>query len=163
MALLAPEDQEHLRRSFSEMTRRVHLIFVTQTIGCETCTQTRRILDELPGLSDRIVIDEVNLVLEAERAATYGIDRAPAIAVAFEDTKTSPDDQPSTMKTDAEAPRLLDSRIRFLGAPAGYEFVSLVHAILIAGGRTTTLSELSRQRVASVTVPVTMQVFTTPT
>ena len=45
---------------------------------------TRQVLDELPPLSDRVVIDEVNLVLEREKAEQYGIDRAPAIAVAYE-------------------------------------------------------------------------------
>jgi alkyl hydroperoxide reductase subunit AhpF len=56
-----------------------------------------------------------------------------------------------------------DSRIRFLGAPAGYEFISLVQGVLLAGGRGLHLSEASLQRLAAVDRPVTMQVFTTPT
>ena len=36
MSLLAPADQEKLRAVFSEMTHAVRLLFVTQTIGCET-------------------------------------------------------------------------------------------------------------------------------
>ena len=42
--------------------------------------QTRQILDELPPLSDKIAIEEVNFVLEKDKAAQYGIDRVPAIA-----------------------------------------------------------------------------------
>ena len=146
MALISPADQERLRESFAEMTRPVRLLFFTQTLGCETCPQTRQILDELPPLSDKITIEEVNLILEGEKAAAYGIDRAPAIAVTYE--------------ADGA---FADSRIRFLGAPAGYEFISLVQAVLLAGGRASRLSEESQQRVAAVTRPVTMQVFTTPT
>ncbi len=156
MSLLGPHDQERLRAEFSLMTRRVHLIFFTQSLGCETCLQTRQVLDELPALSDRIIIDEVNLVLEAETAQRYGVDRVPAIAVAYEGVDA---DQ---ARFDGSAP-LVDSRMRFLGTPAGYEFVSLVQAVLLAGGRGSQLSESSLRRLASVDQPVTMQVFTTPT
>ena len=146
MALISSADQERLRESFAEMQRPVRLLFFTQTLGCETCVQTRRILDELPPLSDRITIDEVNFVLEADRAKEYGIDRVPAVAVAFEDP----------------AGAIKDSRIRFLGAPAGYEFISLVQAILLVGGSESVLSADNRVRVAAVAQPVTIQVFTTP-
>jgi len=146
MSLIAPADQTRLREAFADMTRSVTLIFFTQTLDCETCLQTRQILDELPLLSDRIAIEEVNFVLEKDTAARYGVDRVPAIAVAYDD-----------------AGERRDSRIRFLGAPAGYEFVSLIQAILLAGGRGTSLSEQSLAHLAAVDKPVTMQVFTTPT
>jgi alkyl hydroperoxide reductase subunit AhpF len=147
MPLLAPADQQKLRDSFAEMTAAVRLLFFTQTIGCETCPQTRQILDELPALSDKIAIDEVNLVLDRDKAALYGIDRAPAVALA----RVEPNGE------------LVDSRIRFLGAPAGYEFISLVQAVLLVGGRPSSLTEENRRRVAAVDAPIVMQVFTTPT
>ena len=56
-----------------------------------------------------------------------------------------------------------DSRIRFLGAPSGWEFVSLVQAVLLAGGRESALSAASLDRLRAVDRPITMQVFTTPT
>ena len=146
MALISPHDQHTLRDAFDDMTRPVRLLFFTQTLGCETCVQTRAMLDELPPLSDKIVIEEVNLVLEADQAAQYGIDRAPAIAVLYEDTGV-----------------IADSRIRFLGAPSGYEFISLVHAILLAGGCASHLSADSLRLIAAVDRPLTMHVFTTPT
>ena len=73
--LLSPADQDKLREAFAEMTSPVRLLFFTQTLGCETCLQTRQILDELPPLSDKITIEEVNFVLDKDRAAQYGIDR----------------------------------------------------------------------------------------
>jgi glutaredoxin-like protein len=147
MALISSSDQERLRESFGSMTRPVRLLFFTQTLDCETCLQTRQILDELPALSDKIAIEEVNFILERDKAAAYGIDRVPAIAVAYQD----------------EAGALVDTRIRFLGVPAGYEFISLVQAALVAGGRPPQLSEESRTRLSAVDRPVTMYVFTTPT
>ena len=142
MALISPADQDVLRKQLAEMTRPVRLLFFTQTIGCETCLQARQILDELPLLSDKILIEEVNFVLDTDKAAQYGIDRAPAIALAYDEG---------------------DSRIRFLGAPAGYEFISLVQAVLLVGGRPSTLSDDHRARLAAVDTPLTMHVFTTPT
>jgi alkyl hydroperoxide reductase subunit AhpF len=153
MALISSSDQQRLRESFAEMTRPVRLLFFTQTLGCETCLQTRQILDELPPLSDRITIEEVNLILEADKAKAYGVDRAPAVAITFQEG----------VQGSESGSRWADSRIRFLGAPAGYEFVSLVQAVLLAGGRSSALSEHSRQRLAAVNQPVTLQVFTTPT
>jgi len=148
MSLLAPNEQDHLRAWFGGMTGPVRLLFFTQAIDCEPCTQTRLILDELPSLSDRITIDEVNFVLDKDKAARYGIDRVPAIALLGKNGSDAADK---------------DSRIRFLGTPAGHEFMSLIQAILLVGGAASQLSAENRARIAAVDKPVTMQVFSTPT
>ena len=147
MSLLAPADQEKLRESFDEMTSPVRVLFFTQALDCEPCVQTRQILDELPPLSDKIAIEEVNFILEQDKAAQYGIDRVPAIALLSQDA----------------AGQTRDTRIRFLGTPAGYEFVSLVQALLLAGGHDSQLTPKNRALVEAVTTPTTIQVFSTPT
>jgi alkyl hydroperoxide reductase subunit AhpF len=147
MGLIAPADQQHLREAFGAMTRPVRLLFFTQTLGCETCLETRQILDELPPLSDKIAVEEVNFVLEKDKAAQYGIDRVPALALLAENAT-------------GEA---RDTRIRFLGTPSGYEFVSLVQALLLAGGHAPQLTPENQALVAAVTTPTTIQVFSTPT
>ena len=88
MALISPADQDRLRESFAEMERPVRLLFFTQTLDCETCLQTRQILDELPPLSDKITVEEINFVLDADRAKEYGIERVPAVAIVYDDTGT---------------------------------------------------------------------------
>ena len=148
MSLLAPNEQDQLRTWFGEMTGPVRLLFFTQTIGCEPCVQTRRILDELPPLSDKITVDEVNFVLEKEKAAQYAVDRVPAIALLAGGTNGTADK---------------DSRIRFLGSPSGHEFMSLIQAIMLVGGAASHLSDDNRKRIAAVDKPVTIQVFSTPT
>jgi alkyl hydroperoxide reductase subunit AhpF len=147
MSLLSPADQEKLRESFDEMTSAVKVLFFTQTLDCEPCVQTRKILDELPPLSDKIVVEEVNFILEKETAAQYGIDRVPALALLTQDA----------------AGNARDTRIRFLGTPSGYEFVSLVQALMLAGGHASNLTPANRARVEAVTTPTTIQVFSTPT
>src|SRR3989442_8395468 len=114
MALLSPADQEKPRDSFAGMTRPVRVLFFTQTLDCETCLVTRQILDELPPLSDKITIEELNVVIDGNKAKQYGIDRAPGIALVY---------------GDIDETAIKDSRIRFLGAPSGYEFISLVQAL----------------------------------
>jgi alkyl hydroperoxide reductase subunit AhpF len=147
MSLLSPADQEKLRESFDEMTASVRVLFFTQALDCEPCEQTRKILDELPPLSDKIAVEEVNFVLEKDRAAQYGIDRVPALALLTQDASG-----------DAR-----DTRIRFLGTPAGYEFVSLVQALMLAGGHDSQLTPANRARIAAVNTPTTIRVFSTPT
>ncbi len=115
MSLLSPTDQQTLRDMFADMTHPVTILFFTQTFGCETCDETKRILAELTDLTDRIVVEEINLVLDKERAATYGIDRAPGL-VLLADGK--------------------DTRVRFLGAPLGYDFMAVVDAVLAVSGAT---------------------------
>lgn len=124
----------------------VRLIFFTQSLGCETCVLTRQILDELVSLSDQLTLEEVNLVLDKDTVAAYGIDRAPAIAVVG----------------------ATDPGIRFYGAPSGYEFMSLIDAVLQVSGVDNGiddegLSDESRQLIATVDQPVDLQVFVTPT
>jgi alkyl hydroperoxide reductase subunit AhpF len=147
MALLSPSDQEKLRESFDEMTNPVRVLFFTQTLECEPCVQTRQILDELPPLSGKIAIEEVNFILEKDKAAQYGIDRVPALAL---------------LSADASG-EARDTRMRFLGTPSGYEFVSLVQALLLAGGHESQLTPANRALVDAVTTPTTIQVFSTPT
>ena len=128
------------------MSRSVRLVFFTQTLGCETCTETKQILDELPPLSDRITIEEVNFVLDADKVKQYGVDRVPSIALVSHDESGD-----------------RESRIRFAGTPSGYEFSSLIHAVLLVGGRPSSLNEAQRQRLSTIDKPVVLQVFTTPT
>lgn len=147
MSLISDQDRARLRADFAAMTSPVTLLFFTQTIGCDTCLQTREVLDELPALSDRITIEEVNFVLDRDRATALGVDRVPAIAL---------------LGRHADG-TVRDSHIRFLGTPSGYEFVSLIRAILLVGGGESMLSQESRQKVASIDRPMALHVFSTPT
>ena len=144
MALLSEQDQETVRTHLSDIAEPVTLLFFTQTIGGpETALVTRQILNEIARLSDRVGIEEVNFILEQDRAAAFGITHVPAIAI---------------VKGG------VDTRVRFVGAPAGYEFVSLIEAIVLAGGGDSGLSPASKTLMAEhVTGPLDILVFVTPT
>ena len=85
---------------------------------------------------------EVN---EKDRAASYGVDRVPALVLLAGDEKE-------------------DTRIRFLGAPEGWDFLSLVDAVLAAGGASPqSLGPDTLERLGQLTEDVAIQVFVTPT
>jgi len=144
VALLSDQDRETVRRQLAGMTHQVALLFFTQTIGApETALIARQILDELVSLSDRIALEEVNFVLEKERAVGFGIEGVPAIV----------------LLRDGE-----DTRLRFLGAPAGYEFMSLVEAVILAGTGESALTADSKRLIADqATEAIDIKVFVTPT
>ena len=144
MALLSEADRQTVSGHLAELEHPVTLLFFTQTIGePETATITKQILTELASLSDRVTLEEANMVLDRERAAQYGVDVIPAVVIL----------------RGGE-----DTRMRFFGAPAGYEFMSLVEAVILTGTGESGLSDSSKALVAEhVTGPIDIKVFVTPT
>ena len=144
MALLSEQDRQAVGAHLAAITHPVTLLFFTQTIAApEAVLVAKQVLDEIVTLDERITLDEVNFVLDKARAAQFGIEDIPAIVL---------------LKDGA------DTRMRFLGAPAGYEFMSLVEAIVLAGTDESGLSDVSKQAIAErVTSPLDITVFVTPT
>jgi glutaredoxin-like protein len=144
MSLLSEQDRKTVQGQLARITRPVTILFFTQTIAApESALVARRVLDEVVSLNGLITLDEVNFVLEKERAAQYGIEHIPAIVLLAGND---------------------DSRLRFLGAPSGYEFTSLIEALVLAGTGDSGLSPATRDLIAShVTEPLDIQVFVTPT
>lgn len=144
MSLLSEQDRRVVREHLARIQQPVTLLLFTQTIGApETALMARQLLDELASLNDLITLEEVNFVLEKDRAAQYGIEHIPAIVLLSNGH---------------------DTRMRFLGAPAGYEFMSLIEAVILAGTNDSQLDPQSRELIAAnVSAPLDIQVFVTPT
>lgn len=118
----------------------MRIIFFEQSIGCETCAPTRRVLEQIADENPDVALETLNLVLDKERAVDYGVDRVPAVIIS--------------------APGC--ERLRYYGAPLGNELPTLFEAIRVAASRETGLSEQSRARLRALSAPVTLQVFFTP-
>jgi alkyl hydroperoxide reductase subunit AhpF len=144
VSLLSDKDRNIVREHLAAIQRPVTLLLFTQTIGApESASVARQVLDELASLNDLIRVEEVNFVLERERAVQYGIEHIPSIVLLAADE---------------------DTRMRFVGAPAGYEFMALIEAVILAGTTDSRLTPDSRDLIAAhVTGPVDIQVFVTPT
>jgi alkyl hydroperoxide reductase subunit AhpF len=143
MALLSASDEQMLRQHLATIQKPVTLVLFTQTFGATGSGQiARQVVDELAALSDRITVVEKNFVLDVEDREKYGVDKSPAIVVL----------------SNGE-----DTRFRMYGAPSGYEFVSLVEAVLLAGTHELGLEESTLALLAGVDKPLHLQVFSTPT
>ena len=144
MALLSDQDRKTVASHLADIVHPVKILFFTQTIGApETVHITKQIIDEVAGLNDHITVEEANVVLDRDRASAFGISSAPALVLLKEDE---------------------DTGIRFLGAPAGYEFMSLVEALILAGTDDSGLTPASKELIASqVSSPLDILVFATPT
>ena len=144
MSLLSDQDRQAVREHLAAIQQPVTLLLFTQSIGApETALLARQVLDELASLNELIRVEEINFVLERDRAEQYGIEHIPAIVLLSGDQ---------------------DTRMRFLGAPTGYEFMSLIEAVLLAGTNDSRLLPESRALIsANVTTPTDIQVFVTPT
>ncbi len=143
MPILRADERETVRKHLAGLLYPVRLLFFTQTFGVsETAAQTKQILDEVAGLNDLLTVEELNFVLDKDRAAAFGISGIPAIVVLRGDH---------------------DTRMRFLGAPSGYEFMSLIEAIVVAGTDEAGLTDESLALIATVTKPLDIKVFVTPT
>ena len=141
MPMLREQDAKEVRERLKSMTSPVRLVHFTQELNLEYGRETMQLLEDLTGLSDQLSLEIHNFLLEKEEAAAYGVDRVPATVVCNGKSRG----------------------IRFYGIPAGYEFASLLDAILMVSQGDSGLSTESREKIAAVTQPLHLQVFVTPT
>jgi glutaredoxin-like protein len=141
MGPLSAAELAHAQTMLAAMTNPVTLVFFGQSIDCDTCDETRRLLSALKPLAPALEIQEHHLVLDKDAATAYGVSRAPAIAVVGD----------------------TDVGVRFLGAPLGYELGALLAAIVTVSRGESGLTAASRGKLAALPAAVTIQVFSTPT
>ena len=132
--------KEVLKR-FEELVSPVKILYFTQTLDCQYCHETEQLLKEVAALSDLIELEVYNLQIDKEIAERYQIDQVPAFVIMGEE----------------------DYGVRFYGIPSGYEFISLLEAILHVSRRDSGLPEEARKALAGIEQPVHLQVFVTPT
>lgn len=143
MGLLSEEDRRTVASHLAGIASPLRILFFTQTFGApETVFIAKQVLDEVVSLSDNLSLEEVNFVLDRERAEQYGVTAIPAMVLLRGDE---------------------DTRIRFLGAPAGYEFMSLIEALIVAGAGESGLTAESKALIAEYVKEKTeILVFVTP-
>jgi glutaredoxin-like protein len=141
MTLLKDEDREEVGKQLAVLTNPVQLIMFTQAMECDFCANTRRLVQEVAPLSDKLEAVICDFVADKDEVDQYGIDKIPAIAVVGEK----------------------DYGIRFYGMPSGYEFVSLIEALKMVSLGQSDLSDATKEALAEIDQAVHFQVFVTPT
>lgn len=156
MALLRDADREGLRKELAKLTTPVKLVFFSQALDCEYCPITKQVLEEITGLTDKVILQEHNFAIDHDAVAKYKIVRVPAIAILRLE-------QPKILLTGNEQPREVDYGIRYYGVPAGFEFAALVSDIMTVSSGESGLSEPSKVALKQLKEPLHLQVFSTPT
>lgn len=151
MAIISDRDRETIRGHFeSNLTGDVEIVFFTERPSpiiipgrqeCLTCEDTRQILEEVAGLSDKIKLTTHDLYEEGALASEHGIDRVPAFL----------------LKGAARG------RVRFFGMPSGYEFSTLIADLVDVSRGATGLSKETLEYLGSLNQDVNIKVFVTPT
>jgi glutaredoxin-like protein len=126
--------------SRADSNRGVRLVFFEQSIGCEICPPTRRALEQIAHEHEHVTFEALNLALDKQKAAAFGVDRVPALIIVGAD----------------------GGRVRYFGAPLGNELPTVIEAIAMAAAGGTRLTEQSRLQLQSLSKPVRLQVFFTP-
>ncbi|MBO8130300.1 MAG: thioredoxin family protein [Candidatus Marinimicrobia bacterium] len=140
---LREDDKEFVKGKLSQMDSRVKIVYFTQELECQFCKETRQLLEEIVELSDKLDLEVFNFQIDKDKAQRYGIDKIPAIAMVKEDG--------------------MDYGIRFYGIPSGYEFMSLLEDIIDVSNGEHSFNKEQLEEITSITKPVHIQVFVTPT
>lgn len=90
----------------------VSLLYFARSGECGTCAAQQALLEEVTALSEKLALEVFDLVADSDQAVRFGIEKAPATAVLG----------------------YFDYGIRFYGLTAGYQFASLLEAIMMAAG-----------------------------
>ncbi len=142
MALISEEVANQLKEEFASLKNPVRLAVFYQALADPESEQVKRLVEELAALDPRLTAESYNFVLDKEKVEALGIGRIPAIAI-----------------LGAEK----DYGIRMYGLPSGYEFGTLVDAIVDVSSGDSGLSEGTRAALREIAQPVQLQVFSTPT
>jgi glutaredoxin-like protein len=149
MSLLNEDIQQQIREALADLSAPVKVVMFTQGEGgaleCETCVETRQLIEEVAALSDKITVEVRDFVQDAELAQSYGIDKIPAVAI-----------------LRAE-PQAHDYGIRLYGIPSGYEFSTLIEDLRMVSRGEHGLSAETLQQLDQLVEPVKIQVYITPT
>ena len=142
MSLIPDERKEHLKSELNEkMVNPVKIIMFTQELECKFCAETRQLIQELAALNEKIQIEIYDFVANSEKVKEYGVDKVPALVVVGEK----------------------DYGVRFYGLPYGYEFTTLIEALVNVSRGKTDVSDKTREMLKEIKTPVHIQVFVTLT
>lgn len=143
MRLMDKDTQDQVRDLLATVQSPVTIHLFTQEFECGYCKETRQIAEEVAELSDLVTLEIHDFVGDQALAEAMGIDKIPALAINGENDR--------------------DFGVRFYGIPSGYEFTSLLEALLAVGTGDNELDAETLEFLESIESPLHIQVFVTPT
>jgi alkyl hydroperoxide reductase subunit AhpF len=144
--LLNESIARQVQEVFEQLHEPVQVLFFGKKDGCDYCADTLQLVEEVVSLSDKLELSVYDMELDADLARRYNVDKAPCLVLAGRD-----------------GDQIMDFGVRYAGIPAGHEFSSLIHDLVLVSGRDSGLSQTTRGFLRGLTSPVRLQVFVTPT
>lgn len=144
--LLTESIIQQVREVFGQIQNPVHFLFFGKKESCDYCDDTRKLIEEVTAISEKLSMSAYDLDADADVAKNYSVDKAPGLVIAAKDGE-----------------QITDYGIRFVGIPSGHEFSSLIQGILLVAGRDSGLNVQTREFIKDLDKPVHLQVFVTPT
>ncbi len=144
--LISEEIAVQISELFSDLEDGVEILFFGKEENCDYCDEIVQLIGEVAELSDLVQTQVLDLKADVNLADQYHVEQAPTLVM---------------LARDGE--ELMDYGVRLLGAPAGHEFTTLIHDILMISKRRTELSEDTRTFLKNLETPLLLQVFVTPT
>jgi len=144
--LISEEIAEQVSDIFKDLEAGVEILFFGKEESCDYCDEIIQLIGEVADLSEQVRIQVLDLNADANLAQQYHVAQAPTLVM---------------LARDGE--KFVDYGVRLLGAPAGHEFTTLIHDILMVSKRRTDLSEDTRTFLKNLETPLLLQVFVTPT
>jgi glutaredoxin-like protein len=144
--LLNDDITAQVRQVFSQLMEPVDVLFFGSKEDCESCDDMLQLVTEVTDLDDKLSLSVYDIEADRNVAEQYRVDKTPGLVIAGRD-----------------GDRLTDYGIRYAGIPAGHEFSSLVHDLLLVSSRDSGLSDQTRAFLKGISKPVLLQVFVTPT
>jgi alkyl hydroperoxide reductase subunit AhpF len=141
MTFIQDDDAAEIRERLMEMRDPVKLVHFTQELNLDYGREAQVLIEELAELSDKLSLQTCDFILDKPAVAEYAVDKVPATVVR----------------------NGKDYGIRFYGIPSGYEFSTLLDAIIRVSKRDSGLRLESREKLAKLERPVHLEVFVTPT
>jgi glutaredoxin-like protein len=141
VTILKPSEQDYVRKVFKLLAEEVKISFFSQEPESHAGRETRQILEELAGMSDRVELRSYLFDEHKREAAALSIDKLPATVI--------------------EAKK--DYGIRFFGIPAGYLVSSLIEDIVQVSKGVSELSEDSKEKLTQINSALNLQVFVSAT
>lgn len=139
--ILDDDSRSEVRGRLEALDRPVTLVYFTQRRACGSCRQQQQLLEELAALSDKLQLQVRDLVDDAALAREYGIAKVPATAVIG----------------------ARDYGVRFYGVTAGYEYGSLLEAVVMTSKGVAGLDPDVETLLRAIDVPVHLEVMVTLT
>lgn len=141
MPILDDKVLSEVKKALNNMKKEVSLVLFSQAFECGYCKETHQLLEEISALNPLLKLEVHQFESDKDAVEKYAVDKIPAIAVMGEK----------------------DYGIRFYGIPSGYEFSSLLAAILMVSTGVTKLGQDTRKFLDNLVKPIHLQVFVTPT